>query len=65
MEVVEEYAGIAYRLVYTTSFEKAVYVLHAFEKKSRTGIRTPRHQVDVIRRRYRAAERQYKEEWRE
>ena len=41
LEIVESHDGNAYRAVYTVRFEKAVYVLHAFQKKSPSGIRTP------------------------
>jgi phage-related protein len=40
LEIVESHEGNAYRAVYTVRFEKAVYVLHAFQKKSPSGIRT-------------------------
>jgi len=38
-----------------------VYVLHAFQKKSKRGIKTPQHDIDLIRDRLRAAESHYKE----
>lgn len=56
LEIVEQHDGNAYRAVYTVRFEGAVYVLHAFQKKSKKGIKTPKHQIDLIRDRYRAAE---------
>jgi phage-related protein len=52
MEIVERHRGDAYRAVYTAHFENAVYVLHVFQKKSKTGIATPRHDIELIRRRY-------------
>jgi phage-related protein len=42
--------------VYTIRFDTAVYVLHCFEKKSRRGIKTPLHEIDLIKRRIREAE---------
>jgi phage-related protein len=42
--------------VYAVRFEKAIYVLHAFQKKSRRGIGTPQAEVDLVRRRLRLAE---------
>ncbi len=42
LEVVEDHRGDTYRAVYTVRFEGAVYVLHAFQKKSRRGIKTVR-----------------------
>jgi len=59
LEVVEQHDGNAYRAVYTVRFEDAVYVLHAFQKKSKKGIKTPKHEIDVIRDRYRTAETDY------
>lgn len=55
LELVERHDGNAYRVVYTVRFRGAVYVLHAFQKTSRRGIRTPRHEVELIRARYAAA----------
>lgn len=56
LEIVEQHDGNAYRAVYTVRFKGVVYVLHAFRKKSRKGSKTPKHQVDLIRERYGAAE---------
>lgn len=56
LEVVEDHAGDTYRAVYTVRFEGAVYVLHAFQKKSKKGISTPRAEIELIRRRLREAE---------
>ena len=50
-EVVEDHRGNTYRAVYTVRFEGAVYVLHAFQKKSTTGIRTSKRDVELIARR--------------
>jgi phage-related protein len=52
MEIVERHRGDAYRAVYTAHLENAVYVLHVFQKKSKTRIATPKHEIDVIRKRY-------------
>jgi phage-related protein len=49
LEVVDRFAGGSYRCVYTTRFTGAVYVLHAFQKKSRRGIATPKRAMDLIR----------------
>ena len=40
-EIVEDHRGDTYRAVYTVRFADVVYVLHAFQKKSKTGIKTP------------------------
>ncbi len=57
LEVVEGFDGDTYRAVYTVRFATAVYVLHAFKKKSKSGIATPKHEVDLIRERLKMAER--------
>lgn len=62
LEVAEDHQGNAYRAVYTVRFAGTVYVLHAFQKKSKKGVKTPPHQIDVIKRRLRTAEDHY-EEW--
>jgi phage-related protein len=56
LEIVESHDGNAYRTVYTDRFEHAIYVLHAFQKKSRRGIVTPRQELDLISSRLRQAE---------
>ncbi|WP_437615949.1 type II toxin-antitoxin system RelE/ParE family toxin [Erwinia sp. V71] len=56
LEVVEDYFGDAYRAIYTVKFSNAVYVLHAFQKKSSSGISTPKQHMDKIRERLKAAE---------
>lgn len=56
LEVVEDHRGDTYRAVYTVRFADAVYVLRAFQKKSRKGMATPKHEMDVIRARLREAE---------
>jgi phage-related protein len=59
LEIVESHDGNAYRAVYTVRFEKAVYVLHAFQKKSPFGIRTPKPHVDLVAERLKIAARDY------
>lgn len=61
MEIVERYRTDAYRAVYTAHFANAVYVLHVFQKKSKSGVATPKHEIDLIRRRFAEAERHYRE----
>lgn len=58
VEIVEDHDGDTYRCVYTVRLEHAVYVLHAFEKKSKRGAETPRHDIDLVRSRLREAEAQ-------
>ncbi|HEY0150820.1 MAG TPA: type II toxin-antitoxin system RelE/ParE family toxin [Longimicrobium sp.] len=59
LEVVEDHAGDTYRAVYTVRFGSAVYVLHVFQKKSKHGIGTPKHETDLIRARLEAARRMH------
>ena len=56
LEVVEDHDGNTYRAVYTLRFATAVYVLHAFQKKSKSGIATPKHELDLIAARMKDAE---------
>jgi len=56
LELVERHDGDTYRVVYTVRLKDAVYVLHAFQKKSKRGIKTPKHDIELIRRRLKAAE---------
>jgi phage-related protein len=56
LEVVEDHDGNTYRAVYRVKFAGAVYVLHAFQKKSKKGIKTPVAEMNLIRQRLKAAE---------
>ena len=49
LEVIDDHDGDTYRTVYTVRFVDAVYVLHAFQKKSKRGTATLKHDVDLIR----------------
>jgi phage-related protein len=51
IEVKESHDGNAYRAVYTVRYADAVYVLHAFQKKSKQGIVTPKAEIDLIEKR--------------
>ncbi len=57
LELVEDFDGSTYRAVYTVQLAGTVYVLHVFQKKRRKGNETPRHDIDLIRRRLAEAER--------
>ncbi|HET6233321.1 MAG TPA: type II toxin-antitoxin system RelE/ParE family toxin [Longimicrobiaceae bacterium] len=63
LEVVEDHDRATYRAVYTVRFRNVIYVLHAFQKKSTHGIATPKHEVELIRERYKAAEMHYKQSY--
>ena len=55
-EIVERYNKDAYRLVYGVQIGEKVYVLHAFQKKSKHDIATPKQDIDLIKQRYREAQ---------
>jgi phage-related protein len=56
LEVVDDFDGDTYRAVYTVQFERAVYVLHAFQKKSKRGSETPKSHIDLVKLRLKQAE---------
>jgi phage-related protein len=56
VELVEDDQHGSYRAVYTVKFESAIYVLHAFQKKSKKGIKTPREEIELECRRLKVAE---------
>jgi phage-related protein len=60
LEIIDDFQTDTYRAVYTVRFADVVYVLHAFQKKSKQGIATPKADLDLIKRRLRAAEQDYK-----
>jgi phage-related protein len=62
LEVVDDFDGDTFRAVYTVRFAGALYVLHAFQKKSKSGVATPRHEVELIEQRLRRAKEDY-ERW--
>lgn len=59
LEVVSRHDGNTYRAVYAVRFAAAVYVLHAFQKKAKRGIATPKREIDLVKRRLRAAAQHY------
>ena len=61
LEIVAIREGGTWRAVYTVRFREAIYVLHAFQKKSKKGIATPKADVDLIRRRLTEAQRLHSE----
>ena len=60
IELVEDDQHGTYRAIYTVKFDSAVYVLHAFQKKSRKGIKTPREEMEIVQRRLKLAEEDHK-----
>ncbi len=61
-EVVDDYDTNTYRAVYTSKVGRSLYVLHAFIKKSKRGMSTPKKDIDLIKRRFRRAKEMAKEE---
>jgi phage-related protein len=59
LEIVEDNRGNTYRAVYAVKFAKVIYVLHAFQKKSKQGIKTPREHLTLIRERLEIARVDY------
>ena len=59
LEIVEDHRGDTYRAVYTVRFAQVVYVLHAFQKKSKAGIKTPQEDVKLISERLKRAQADY------
>ena len=60
LEVIEDHDGDTFRSIYTVKFEEAVYVLHCFQKKSKSGISTPRLDMDKVKSRLKIAEERHK-----
>ena len=60
LEIVSDHVGDTYRAVYTVKFATAIYVLHAFQKKSKTGSKTPVTDLELIARRLKVAQADYK-----
>jgi phage-related protein len=56
LEVVDNFDGDTYRAIYTVRFESAVYVLHVFQKKSKSGISTPKQDIDLVEKRLKIAQ---------
>ena len=61
-EIVDDYDTNSYRAVYTVKIGRSLYVLHAFQKKSKRGIATPKKEIDQIKRRLRRAKELAKQE---
>jgi len=61
LEIVTRHEGNTWRTVYTVRFQDAIYVLHAFQKKSTRGISTPAREINLVRKRLAEAERDHRE----
>jgi phage-related protein len=60
VEVVKDFRGDTFRAVYTLRYAGSVYVLHAFQKKSKTGSETPRRDIELVKQRLGEAEQMSK-----
>ncbi len=60
LEIIDNYQGNTYRAVYTVKLKNAIYVLHAFQKKSKKGIKTPQQEIELIKQRLKIAEEDHK-----
>lgn len=63
LEIIDDFDGDTYRAVYTVKFKGVVYALHAFQKKSKKGISTPKEEIDLVKKRLKAAEEHYRENY--
>jgi phage-related protein len=61
LEIVGDFDGDTYLAVYTVRFARVVYVLHAFQKKSKRGIATPKAELDLIELRLKRAREDYQQ----
>jgi phage-related protein len=57
-EIAVRHRGDAFRTVYAVQLDDDIWVLHTFRKKSKTGIETPRHEIDLIRERIKRVRKQ-------
>jgi len=61
LEIIADHQGGTWRTVYTVRYHDVIYVLHAFQKKSKSGIATPKKEIDLIRHRLAECERLHRE----
>ena len=61
LEIVADHVGDTFRAVYTVKFARAIYVLHAFQKKLKSGIKTPTEELELVKQRLKSAESDYKQ----
>jgi phage-related protein len=59
LEIVEDHAGDTYRAVYTVRLARRIYVLHVFQKKSKTATKTPKREIELIRSRLKRAQEEH------
>jgi phage-related protein len=59
LEVRDDFDRNTYRFIYTVKFAGVIYALHAFQKKSKSGVATPQADIELIKRRLAAAQAHY------
>jgi phage-related protein len=62
LEIVDDFDGDTYRAVYTVNFGGVIYALHAFQKKAKSGIATPKEEIELIKKRLLLAQEDYREQ---
>lgn len=60
IEIICDFDKNTYRAVYATKLGERIYVLHVFQKKSKSGIKTPKEEIDLIKRRLQTAKEIYR-----
>ena len=60
LEIVDDHDGDTYRAVNTVRFTGVIYVLHCFQKKSKRGGETPKHDIEIVKLRLKAATDHYR-----
>lgn len=63
LEIIDEDSSGTYRAVYTVRYKEVVFVLHAFQKKSKQGIKTPQEDIELIKNRLKQAQELYEKEY--
>jgi len=56
VEIIADYRGDTFRAIYTVRYRDAIYVLHAFQKKSKSGRETPLREMELLKQRLHIAE---------
>lgn len=65
LEIVDNFDTNTYRAIYTVKFSSIIYVLHTFQKKSKKGIKTPKQDIDIVKKRLQAAKEHFQQHFSE
>lgn len=63
LEIVQDDRNGTYRTMYTIQFDEVVYVLHAFQKKSKSGIKTSKQEMELVEKRLKWAQEKYRKQF--